>query len=158
MMSSVHPRVCGEHGNVEHAVFASAGSSPRVRGTLDQNPVPFLRGRFIPACAGNTGRLMLLLTRLTVHPRVCGEHWNPLRQKICQTGSSPRVRGTLPTAHTFKEGLRFIPACAGNTSSLFALCGVVTVHPRVCGEHVSLPSVTRTQRGSSPRVRGTPRR
>ena len=34
---------------------------------------PATSQRFIPACAGNAERLMLLALLLTVHPRVCGE-------------------------------------------------------------------------------------
>ncbi len=71
---AVHPRACGERPLVSSSVTLSAGSSPRVRGTLDQDGIkparalgssPRVRGtltdierikeerRFIPARAGN---------------------------------------------------------------------------------------------------------
>ena len=53
MVSSVHPRVCGERETVDLTPVFEDGSSPRVRGTdravLADHPLR----RFIPACAGN---------------------------------------------------------------------------------------------------------
>ena len=137
-MSPVHPRVCGEH--------ALARASP----ALDM--------RFIPACAGNT----------------CSRSH---AERSCR-GSSPRVRGTrlqrdvidsrasrfIPACagNTLQSPViaadvdRFIPACAGNTIDGALGASICTVHPRVCGEHVSnLHRSTRCMTGSSPRVRGT---
>ena len=50
----VHPRVCGEHLFHDYFFIVAAGSSPRVRGTLEPLPHEQMAGRFIPACAGNT--------------------------------------------------------------------------------------------------------
>ena len=112
------------------------GSSPRVRGTRPPTARPG--------------------SRRAVHPRVCGELiFSPI-DHTRQFGSSPRVRGTprcvchrdaTPPVHPRvcgelhdarsrrQTGLRFIPACAGNSRS--------TTTPK---SGVS---------GSSPRVRGT---
>ena len=52
---------------------------------------------------------------LPVHPRAGGEH--PLfawRDQWC-AGSSPRGRGTPDETKDYEEGIRFIPARAGNT-------------------------------------------
>ena len=50
---------------------------------------------------------------------------------------------------------RFIPACAGNTDRpLISICSI-TVHPRVCGEHLLAMRLLLSLVGSSPRVRGT---
>ena len=74
--------------------------------------------------------------RLTVHPRVCGEHAAHGYVRCSGGGSSPRVRGT-PRDPTDNEGeARFIPACAGNTFYPCVAIGFQTVHPRVCGEHL----------------------
>ena len=51
--ASVHPRVCGERGEKWLALFSTAGSSPRVRGTGGRLPSGVRKWRFIPACAGN---------------------------------------------------------------------------------------------------------
>ena len=111
-----------------------------------------------------------------VHPRVRGEHINGGKSKFRWFGSSPRARGTLPDQNKLKGVTRFIPACAGNTSSRFIWRLNTAVHPRVRGEHTPwrLPG-SRQQRfipacagnthcigahrggpaGSSPRARGT---
>ena len=50
---------------------------------------------------------------------------------------------------------RFIPAYAGNTATDFYVGREVSVHPRVCGEHLSVTVHPRKFPGSSPRMRGT---
>ncbi len=112
---SVHPRGCGEHTATAHRRICRAGSSPRVRGTLNgAKRVPDQR-RFIPAGAGNTNPVVKSNLAKTVHPRGCGEHFNEV------------VRMSLD--------VRFIPAGAGNTTQKrFSLSGL-PVHPRGCGEH-----------------------
>ncbi len=92
---SVHPRVCGEHGNVILQYF--------------------VKFRFIPACAGNTAKTKTKLLTCSVHPRVCGEHIGCTLYIINRYGSSPRVRGTHLTRCINSITNRFIPACAGNT-------------------------------------------
>ena len=56
-LSSVHPRVRGEHPLYQVRKPADFGSSPRARGTLPlkRTPSSMYLNRFIPACAGNTG-------------------------------------------------------------------------------------------------------
>jgi len=51
---AVHPRVCGEHIPTSNPVPPTTGSSPRVRGTPEQDLQLHVVQRFIPACAGNT--------------------------------------------------------------------------------------------------------
>ena len=133
---TVHPRVCGELAMASAIADTTAGSSPRVRGTLRMSMARFrtltvhprvcgelqraagadLRDlRFIPACAGNSPRHSAL--------------------KRLNCGSSPRVRGTRTLARRHRGPVRFIPACAGNSH---AASGRGDVYY-----------------GSSPRVRGT---
>ena len=50
----VHPRVCGEHRPRPYTPRSRFGSSPRVRGTHKDQEASSEKGRFIPACAGNT--------------------------------------------------------------------------------------------------------
>ena len=131
------------------------GSSPRVRGT------PVLLGlvprldRFIPACAGNTRMRSYSFSHSAVHPRVCGEHNSDGRNPSIPAGSSPRVRGTRSHRGGAASADRFIPACAGNTSTSSDTRTPNSVHPRVCGEHASCGLVSLQLNGSSPRVRGT---
>ena len=71
------------------------------------------------------------------------------------SGSSPRLRGTLPRRCDCWGRLRFIPAFAGNTWSSPRRTWKSSVHPRVCGEHAPPAAMDSTVAGSSPRLRGT---
>ena len=51
---------------------------------------------------------------------------------------------------------RFIPACAGNSTTRGAMRSRASVHPRVCGELSNRSARSSAPTGSSPRVRGTP--
>ena len=93
----------------------------------------------------------------TVHPRACGEHVRRDADPQNRTGSSPRLRGTLPHRPRRGEFSRFIPAPAGNTSQPRQTEVRGSVHPRACGEHPMCCPRTCTAGGSSPRLRGTPR-
>ncbi len=147
--------MCGEHCTNIHNPNIAIGSSPRVRGTLyEVNGDPFIY-RFIPACAGNIGRYLSQAIRLSVHPRVCGEHENTLNALIRMAGSSPRVRGTSCDSNPHRWFVRFIPACAGNIGCPRLVGCQLAVHPRVCGEHLFWLIAHNDIFGSSPRVRGT---
>ncbi len=127
-----------------------------MRGTRSIRPVPRAQRRFIPARAGNTIELHSATTTGPVHPRACGEHVleDVLRPDV--HGSSPRVRGTPGLSACTSPKGRFIPARAGNTTSLNKTIAVSAVHPRACGEHYCRRKSLLGKHGSSPRVRGTP--
>ena len=155
--STVHPRVCGEHDLVVFLVVLLLGSSPRLRGTHLERRTVQLGVRFIPAFAGNTRPSRARRRRRSVHPRVCGEHRPVHRQGACGVGSSPRLRGTRAWCRSRRPDRRFIPAFAGNTSASATCLSIVTVHPRVCGEHECFCTNHCPHIGSSPRLRGTPK-
>ena len=153
-----HPRVCGEHEQCAPPVVVLVGSSPRMRGTLRRAFRKFRRLGIIPAYAGNTRPSSSRPVPGRDHPRVCGEHHCKKRIDQGQTGSSPRMRGTL---QTWLGGLVFrgiIPAYAGNTLCGYRGHGLAWDHPRVCGEHWTLNLSVTSWPGSSPRMRGTPDR
>ena len=152
---AVHPRVCGEQSHAASGASRLYGSSPRVRGTGRELRLHADQRRFIPACAGNSSRLMRLSVRNPVHPRVCGEQLEKLSGRFTIAGSSPRVRGTGHRKQQGKPFIRFIPACAGNRSDKASRSQSASVHPRVCGEQMSSPCGVAPASGSSPRVRGT---
>ena len=154
--STVHPRVCGELIVVAQSHVVMYGSSPRVRGTLHLRTNHLARGRFIPACAGNSPAWRLGKGSCSVHPRVCGELRRGGVLAVRGAGSSPRVRGTRPFSRPMSRHCRFIPACAGNSAPAVPELTDLTVHPRVCGELSALRLAIAANSGSSPRVRGTP--
>ena len=71
-------------------------------------------------------------------------------------GLSPRMRGTLATKIQISSVDGIIPAYAGNTRDARGRIRPDGDHPRVCGEHLGLAIPPELERGSSPRMRGTP--
>ena len=134
MPLTVHPRVCGEQGRIKEANTAFCGSSPRVRGTDRATKSCGAQRRFIPACAGNRVNVSTARLRKPVHPRVCGEQPFAEASQAWQLGSSPRVRGTGVDDGGHQIDIRFIPACAGNSTGSGRRLVPLPVHPRVCGE------------------------
>ena len=109
----------------------------------------------IPACAGNSSDKLRIKEATWDHPRVCGEQLTSLYLVTLLIGSSPRVRGTACSFKTVSLNIGIIPACAGNSlPNCFARFSIRD-HPRVCGEQTSLPYLSKSSLGSSPRVRGT---
>ena len=147
--------MCGEHLTNTAKVVLAKGSSPRVRGTRDDEIGVRVGGGIIPACAGNTEAVAPVHHLHRDHPRVCGEHDRVKVTKQGGSGSSPRVRGTRNLVVICRDQNGIIPACAGNTrlSAHDAVYG--RDHPRVCGEHSAITSKDSAESGSSPRVRGT---
>ncbi len=110
-----HPRGCGEHSCWCRRRPAGWGSSPRMRGTPDVQPVLLGQGGIIPADAGNTLRTGPMFHVNQDHPRGCGEHRPPRRCRRWPRGSSPRMRGTRSSDRLDGAAHRIIPADAGNT-------------------------------------------
>ena len=132
-MHGSSPRVRGTPApRDEHACY---GSSPRVRGTLARERKR--SRRFIPACAGNSTAMTGpgASVRDGSSPRVRGTRYGrDLRSTALAV--HPRVRGEHVDAHRNGRDLRrFIPACAGNSSTARRSPSFLTpVHPRVRGE------------------------
>ena len=153
-----HPRVCGEHPPTVCQGVSGLGSSPRMRGTPEENVVVLNNGGIIPAYAGNTLSIFPSNAFKRDHPRVCGEHEVVTNYADAAKGSSPRMRGTQkhPRGTVGAEGI--IPAYAGNTSNCHMGRALARDHPRVCGEHRQGGKYGTNGIGSSPRMRGTPSR
>ncbi len=154
---SVHPRIRGEHASNARRYVRSAGSSPHPRGTLRLRPGSGVPRRFIPASAGNTGKMPWQRAHLAVHPRIRGEHWMMKSSTSCACGSSPHPRGTRYDRTGRTRDVRFIPASAGNTCDFSSPIWVMAVHPRIRGEHAYRAACPVAVIGSSPHPRGTHR-
>ena len=90
--SSPHAR--GTRSISRSATPAPSGSSPHARGTRTRVLARCTGSRFIPACAGNTGKSATSSRPLTVHPRMRGEHGSMTMPVCSRNGSSPHARGT----------------------------------------------------------------
>ena len=110
-----HPRVCGEHIDDLAAERDTEGSSPRMRGTRHRDEGAGRSQGIIPAYAGNTCSPLRHPPRCRDHPRVCGEHGGYRVFQAIHSGSSPRMRGTLPLNTRLENHPGIIPAYAGNT-------------------------------------------
>ena len=131
------------------------GSSPRMRGTLAYRRGVIEDIGIIPAHAGNTLLSHSVSFALRDHPRACGEHFINTTGEVDKTGSSPRMRGTLPINCSGESVIRIIPAHAGNTDEAGVDEPVGGDHPRACGEHAVYAPRDPIREGSSPRMRGT---
>ena len=130
----VHPRVCGEQTWRGQVTPGYRGSSPRMRGTVENTLEPHRRSRFIPAYAGNRSCCGSTAGSSSVHPRVCGEQTKAEAFRHANDGSSPRMRGTGKRRQWSPTVVRFIPAYAGNRTHKTTKPPPDAVHPRVCGE------------------------
>ena len=131
------------------------GSSPRLRGTDFCHALFCTALRFIPAPAGNRLPPAPPPARPSVHPRACGEQAAVSKIAAGISGSSPRLRGTVPAGTGRPGSHRFIPAPAGNRPAIFRGRFLEAVHPRACGEQRPWCEVFPGVVGSSPRLRGT---
>ena len=114
-----------------------------------------MENRFIPAYAGNARCLCSQRTPAPVHPRIRGERRVRRPAADLCGGSSPHTRGTRGQHHSASDGLRFIPAYAGNALGRIDQPEDGPVHPRIRGErHLEL-NMNNIELGSSPHTRGT---
>ena len=153
--TAAHPRSRGEHRFRGFKNRAPDGSSPLARGTSSHDGHLALRGRLIPARAGNIRRWATTPPAAAAHPRSRGEHSAPPTVRHPTTGSSPLARGTYARKIGRDFPRRLIPARAGNIAYCTS-CGVLeTAHPRSRGEHAAAPAAGFWLFGSSPLARGT---
>ena len=152
---TVHPRACGEQNLAGTPAARTPGSSPRLRGTDESGERRTGPDRFIPAPAGNSRLSARSCAVRSVHPRACGEQGEVMRFHVFLSGSSPRLRGTVDPHGRELGRHRFIPAPAGNRLSRRGPHASRSVHPRACGEQLTIQAVFRSSFGSSPRLRGT---
>src|SRR5690606_8411634 len=113
---------------------ARLGTSPRLRGTVLQQPSLQQRGRYIPAPAGNWIGPEPTEYVGPVHPRACGELAMQSLGELDYVGTSPRLRGTAAQPLPASPHWRYIPAPAGNWLAVSVTHRSAPVHPRACGE------------------------
>ena len=132
---SVHPHI---HGELEYGYdhLANAdGSSPYIWGTRPSQETAVADDRLIPTHVGNSGAIMAMSMRRTVHPHIHGELINGCTRLKRGDGSSPHMWGTRH----------------GPWSS----CTREPVHPHTCGELAHAAHAVHPRLGSSPHMWGT---
>ena len=134
--STDHPRACGANGSHLKLRRTTVGSSPRMRGKLMLVLPAMVTRRIIPAHAGQTRWCLPEPIRVSDHPRACGANLWCWWLFCCFFGSSPRMRGKLPSAIGTALSNRIIPAHAGQTRSMLGYSGTMPDHPRACGANV----------------------
>ena len=92
--------------------------------------------------------------RLGIIPAYAGSTFVPAAGGEPGDGSSPHTRGARGLRGPLDGSAGIIPAYAGSTANLGGVVGVVEDHPRIRGEHVSVPTVRAAHVGSSPHTRG----
>ncbi len=134
------------------------GLSPRVRGNpAGRRPEKGPR-RSIPACAGEPPLTGAPPWCRAVYPRVCGGTCSSLVHTSAGLGLSPRVRGNPGGLDLHEDGVRSIPACAGEPAAATGRSRSAAVYPRVCGGTRGGHQLLSKAKGLSPRVRGNPSR
>ena len=72
LIRQVYPRVYGGNEEADSETVRRKGLSPRVRGKLSSRSARAECPRSIPACTGETGRMMSSTSARKVYPRVYG--------------------------------------------------------------------------------------
>ena len=141
--------------SIDDALDKIQGSSPRVRGSLEERAIRVRDIGIIPAGAGLTFRFKACRTMCGDHPRGCGAHLSQKANAAQQQGSSPRVRGSRRHLLLRWVEVGIIPAGAGLTSQSKHHAARNRDHPRGCGAHAGINKRYQSITGSSPRVRGS---
>ncbi len=152
----VHPRVRGGASASFSSRQATAGPSPRARGSPHPAPVAVRRRRSIPACAGEPGRGRGGRAGRSVHPRVRGGASTVSAAVVMSMGPSPRARGSRWRGWSVRSATGSIPACAGEPGACCPRRCRGGVHPRVRGGAPGTASGCCAGHGPSPRARGSP--
>ena len=119
-----------------------SGSSPHTRGAPLLRAPRRDRRRIIPAYAGSTPGSGPSTAAWTDHPRIRGEHVGRFLRVGVDLGSSPHTRGAPARSRPWRRRGWIIPAYAGSTSLPMPPWAWPTDHPRIRGEHDSVPLST----------------
>ena len=132
------------------------GLSPRGRGKRCIRSAANVKGRSIPAWAGETVVKYAKIRHRRVYPRVGGGNRRLRRYRTSLRGLSPRGRGKHGRPRYVRAFQRSIPAWAGETLALLRFLRQLAVYPRVGGGNWAAAFIVSNNRGLSPRGRGKP--
>ena len=151
---TAHPRSRGENVSTRISTTDHTGSSPLTRGKLVTGFRCLGSWGLIPAHAGKTGDVVLIVFLPGAHPRSRGENGTGRSSSIMSEGSSPLTRGKPVRAMGVANALGLIPAHAGKTPAPRESPARASAHPRSRGENAVIHGYSIYTRGSSPLTRG----
>ena len=93
-----HPRIRGEHVQMNRAIADGSGSSPHTRGALHLMGLEGENYGIIPAYAGSTRRSSRVSEARRDHPRIRGEHAHGAGQLGLHDGIIPAYAGSTKTS------------------------------------------------------------
>ena len=137
ILTTDHPRGCGENVTAYDPTMSGTGSPPRMRGKPQMPRTRNADARITPADAGKTAACPLSGAHGRDHPRGCGENHHPPVRHHRRGGSPPRMRGKHTAGLWIKNSNRITPADAGKTLQVSFSCFTSRDHPRGCGENLT---------------------
>ena len=149
-----HPRSRGENASAASAKLPTEGSSPLTRGKHLLTRQGHVLERLIPAHAGKTRAVVVLVAMIWAHPRSRGENTGGGGLGSHDLGSSPLTRGKRARNRVGQLVPGLIPAHAGKTPGGGLRPSTSEAHPRSRGENYCIPIVGLCIAGSSPLTRG----
>ena len=114
--SGIIPAHAGKSDDSERRTSAFRGSSPLMRGKVNDNWDKLDNEGIIPAHAGKSFEVRFSHFPTWDHPRSCGEKKCSLGFRVRTRGSSPLMRGKAHYWMALVVGFGIIPAHAGKSS------------------------------------------
>ena len=134
LLTSDHPRPCGEKPSRAMYLTTALGSPPPMRGKETPKERRAQKMRITPAHAGKRWRVRLPSSPWADHPRPCGEKFWRFRWPSWKKGSPPPMRGKVPPRLSIPNRTWITPAHAGKSGTKTLLYPCMGDHPRPCGE------------------------
>ncbi len=129
-----HPRICGEKCDPAQHNVVPVGSPPHMRGKGSFFNVLNCVIRITPAYAGKRLKRPMGDASAEDHPRICGEKACAGRNRSCEKGSPPHMRGKATVSRFIMMPMGITPAYAGKSITRLGEISLPKDHPRICGE------------------------
>ena len=149
-----HPRICGEKPVGRGSCRLYRGSPPHMRGKGSFFNVLNCVIRITPAYAGKRLKRPMGDASAEDHPRICGEKACAGRNRSCEKGSPPHMRGKATVSRFIMMPMGITPAYAGKSITRLGEISLPKDHPRICGEKEPNVLINLSQSGSPPHMRG----
>ncbi len=146
--------MCGEEPAASAKVRVPLEIPPRVRGRGRICCTLIFKAGNTPACAGKRSEFVLLEVGVWKYPRVCGEELSGKEYALGLMEIPPRVRGRVDDVSCGVLIPGNTPACAGKRKTILSRIKSRWKYPRVCGEEISVKTLSGSISEIPPRVRG----